>query len=166
MLRFFRQCSQNVQTVQTIFRMFRVCSDFSDNVQNMFRQCSEFPENVQNFQKIFRIFRQCSECVQTFSEFLAQKLGYSEFHDFVVIHSHFEDIINIKCHDVAEILLKLFSDVYLHKIMFSCLFITFIVSMARRINYNSISIGIRRLDKQERSSALLLHNKGTLIIGK
>ena len=61
---------------------------------------------------------------------------------------------------------SVFSDVYLHKIMFSCLFITFIVSMARRINYNSISIGIRRLDKQERSSALLLHNKGTLIIGK
>jgi hypothetical protein len=123
------------------------------------RKCSEFSENVQNFQTMFRM---CSD----FSEFLAQKLGYSEFHDFVVIHSHFEDIINIKCHNVAEILLKLFSDVYLHKIIFSCLFITFIVSMARRINYNSISIGMRRLDKQERSSALLLHNKGTLIIGK
>ena len=149
MFRLFKQYSECSESVQTFQTMFRICSD-----------------NVQNFQKMFRIFRQCSECVQTFSEFLAQKLGYSEFHDFVAIHSHFEHIINIKCHDVAEILLKLFSDVYLHKIMFSCLFITFIVSMARRINYNSISIGIRRLDKQERSSALLLHNKGTLIIGK
>ena len=30
-------------------------------------------------------FRQCSESDETFSEFLAQKLIYSEFHDFVVI---------------------------------------------------------------------------------
>ena len=147
----------------TLFKQYSECSESGQTFQTMFRICSE---NVQNFQKMFRIFRQCSECVQTFSEFLAQKLGYSEFHDFVAIHSHFEHIINIKCHDVAEILLKLFSDVYLHRIIFSCLFITFIVSMARRINYNSISIGIRRLDKQDRSSALLLHNKGTLIIGK
>jgi hypothetical protein len=29
--------------------------------------------------------RQCSESDQTFSEFLTQKLIYSEFHDFVVI---------------------------------------------------------------------------------
>ena len=39
-----------------MFRMFRICSEFSVNVQN----------------------------VQTVSEFLAQKLVYSEFLDFVV----------------------------------------------------------------------------------
>ena len=36
---------------------------------------------------MFRIFSQCSECsesVQIFLEFLAQKLVYSEFLDFVV----------------------------------------------------------------------------------
>ena len=70
MFRLFPDNVQNVQTFQTIFRMFRICSDFSDNVQNL-----------------FRIFSQCSECsdsVHTFSEFLAQKLVYSEFLDFVV----------------------------------------------------------------------------------
>jgi len=66
--------------VQILFRMFRLCSDFSDNVQTLlrlFRQCSEcsdFSDNVQNVQNLFRLF----------SEFLAQKLVYSEFHDFVV----------------------------------------------------------------------------------
>ena len=37
--------------------------------------------------KMFRLFRQCSECsesVQTFAEFLAQKLVYAEFLNFVV----------------------------------------------------------------------------------
>jgi hypothetical protein len=92
----FRICSDfpdNVQTFQTIFRMFRICSDFSDNVQNvqnlfrMFRVCPDFSVNDQNVQNLFRIFSQCSECsdsVHTFSEFLAQKLVYSEFLDFVV----------------------------------------------------------------------------------
>ena len=80
-----------------MFRMFRLYSDLSDNVQTFqtmfrpFRQCSDFSDNVQNFQSMFRIFRQCSEfseSVQTLfsqcSEFLAQKLVYSEFLDFVV----------------------------------------------------------------------------------
>ena len=65
--------------------MFRICSEFSV----MFRICSEFSamfrifSNVQNFQQfseflvIFRIFRH-------FSEYLAQKLVYSESLDFVV----------------------------------------------------------------------------------
>ena len=79
----FRQCSDSVQTFQKMFRMFRICSDFSNNAQNlfrlqtmlrMFRICSEFSVNVQNVQNLFRLF----------SEFLAQKLVYSEFLDFVV----------------------------------------------------------------------------------
>jgi hypothetical protein len=98
-LRFCRDDSGNVQNVQTFRTMFRLCSDnvqtmltlfrqCSQNVQTLFKQYSECSESVQNFQKMFRIFRQCSESVQTFSEILAQKLDYSEFHDFVVIHSH------------------------------------------------------------------------------
>jgi len=72
MLRLFRQCLESVQNFQSAFRMFRICSDFSDSVQN--------------FQSMFRIFSQCSECSDC-SEFLAQKLVYSEFLDFVVIIS-------------------------------------------------------------------------------
>ena len=94
-----------------MFRIFIICSDFSDNVQNLFSQCSE---SVQNFQSMFRIFSQRSECSESvknfqsmfrmfricsefsvnvqnvqnlfifFSEFLAQTLVYSEFLDFVV----------------------------------------------------------------------------------
>ena len=111
MFRMFRICSEfseSVQTFQTMFRMFRhcaECSDFSDSVQTMFRmfricsECSVNVQNVQNFQSMFRMFRifsQCSECsesVQTFSEFLAQKLVYSEFLDFVVSQSH--DLIHL-----------------------------------------------------------------------
>jgi hypothetical protein len=43
--------------------MFRICSDFSDNVQNLFRlfrkcsECSEYSVNVQNVQNLFRLFR-------------------------------------------------------------------------------------------------------------
>ena len=90
--------------------MYRLCSDFSDNVQNLFRlfrQCSECSESVRNVQifqacsdsvqNLFRIFSQCSECsesVQTFSEFLAQKLVYSEFLDFVVIPISTKQAIN------------------------------------------------------------------------
>ena len=71
-----------------MFRRFRLCSDFSDNVgnaQNLFRHCP----NVQTFLRIcrmFRMFSQCSECsesVPSFSEFLAQIQVYSEFLDFV-----------------------------------------------------------------------------------
>ena len=92
----FRQCSDfsdNVQNVQTLFRLSRQCSECSESVQNvqslsrLFSQCSECSESVQNFQSMFRIFSQCSEfsdSVHTFSEFLAQKLVYSEFLDFVV----------------------------------------------------------------------------------
>jgi hypothetical protein len=112
----FRICSDfsdNVQNVQNLFGMFRffrhvqtlfrICSEFSVNVQNvqtlfrmfrLFRQCSD---NVQNVQNLFRIFSQCSECsesVQTFSEFLAQKLVYSEFLDFVVIPISTKQAIN------------------------------------------------------------------------
>ena len=58
----------------------------------IFRQCSEFSDNVQNFQSMFRIFSQCSESVQTFSEFLVQKLVYSEFLDFVVMLSTVPDL--------------------------------------------------------------------------
>ena len=93
MFRFFRH-------VQTLFRIFSQCSECSDTVQNvqtvqtMFRLCSD---NVQNVQNLFRIFSQCSECsesVQTFSEFLAQKLVYSEFLDFVVIPISTKQAIN------------------------------------------------------------------------
>ena len=82
----FRQCSE--------------CSDFSYNVQNLFRifsqrsECLESVQTFQTFQTLFRIFSQCSESVQNFqsmfrlcSEFLSQKLVYSEFLDFVVIIS-------------------------------------------------------------------------------
>ena len=41
---------------------------------------------------MFRIFSQCSESVQTFSEFLVQKLVYSEFLDFVVMLSTVPDL--------------------------------------------------------------------------
>ena len=80
-----------------LVKMFRL---FSHSFQTMFRICPEFSVNVQNVQNLFRIFSQCSEClesvqifsqcsecsdsVHTFSEFLAQKLAYSEFRDFVV----------------------------------------------------------------------------------
>jgi hypothetical protein len=93
----FRQCSESVQNFQPMFRMFRHCSDCSDNVQTLFSPCSE---SVQNFQSMFRMFRICSEFsvnvqnVQNFQSMfricldffwiLAQKLIYSEFHDFVV----------------------------------------------------------------------------------
>jgi hypothetical protein len=35
------ECLESVQNFQSMFRMFRICSDFSDNVQNMFRHSSE-----------------------------------------------------------------------------------------------------------------------------
>ena len=38
----FRQCSESVQTM---FRMFKICSEFSDNVQNI--------------QNLFRLFHKC-----------------------------------------------------------------------------------------------------------
>jgi hypothetical protein len=84
----FRQCSesvqnvsdnaQNVQIFQAMFRMFRICSYTVHPFQTLFRiysKCSECSESVKNFQNLFR----------RFSEFLAQKLVYSEFLDFVVI---------------------------------------------------------------------------------
>ena len=99
----FRQCSVCSDSVQTFQTMFRICSNLSDNVQNLFRNCSECSdfsdmfrqcsESVQNFQSMFRHcsecsdFQTCSDCsesVQIFSEFLAQKLVYSELLDFVV----------------------------------------------------------------------------------
>jgi hypothetical protein len=105
MFRMFRICSEFSDNVQNLFRPFRQCSECSDTAQNvqtfqtMFRLCSECSESVQNVQSMFRMFRifsQCSECsesVQTFSEFLAQKLVYSEFLDFVVSQSH--DLIHL-----------------------------------------------------------------------
>ena len=83
LLKMFRICSEfsvNVQNNQNLFRMFRIfsqCSEFSV----MFRLCSV---NVQN---LFKIFSQCSEFSVMFrlcSEYLAQKLVCSEFLDFVV----------------------------------------------------------------------------------
>jgi hypothetical protein len=56
---------QNRARVSTI-RLFRI-----------FRICSECSESVRNIQNLFRLF----------SEFLAQKLVYSEFPDFVVIET-------------------------------------------------------------------------------
>ena len=50
--------------------ILNIVQTFQDNVQTLFRQCSKCSESVQNF--------------QTFSEFLAQKRVYSEFHVFVV----------------------------------------------------------------------------------
>jgi len=69
-VKMFRLCSDFSDNVQNFQSMFRICSDNVQTVQSMFRICSEFSVNVQN--------------VQTFSEFLAQKLVYSEFLDFVV----------------------------------------------------------------------------------
>ena len=85
------KCSGSVQTFRTMFKMFRICSDTAQNIQTLFSQCSECSESVQNFQSMFRmlrIFSQCSEYVQTFSEFLAPKLVYSEFVDFVVMTTY------------------------------------------------------------------------------
>ena len=53
-----------------------IVHDNDKTVQTLFRQYSEFSEYFQNFQTIFRMFR-------FFSEFLAHKLVYSEFLDFV-----------------------------------------------------------------------------------
>ena len=84
----FRLCSDFSVNVQNAQNLFRHCSECSDSVQSLFSPCSESSESVQNFQLMFRI---CSEFsvnvqnVQTFSEFLAQKLVYSELLDFVVI---------------------------------------------------------------------------------
>ena len=78
MFRFFRQCSECSESVLTLFILFRLCSDNVQNIKNLFRifsKCSECSESVQNFQNLFRLFW----------EFLAQKLVYSEFLDFVVI---------------------------------------------------------------------------------
>jgi hypothetical protein len=62
--------------------MFRICSEFSEcsEFSAMFRICSEFSVMFiifSEFLVIFRIFRH-------FSEYLAQKLVYSESLDFVV----------------------------------------------------------------------------------
>ena len=78
LVKIFRLCSESVQTLFRIFRLFR---------HDLFRLCSEFSECVQNFQSMFRICSEFSVNVQTFSEFLAQKLVYSEFLDFVVYPS-------------------------------------------------------------------------------
>ena len=87
LVKMFRLCSESVQTLFRIFRLFRhdlfrLCSDNVQNFQSLFSPCSE---SVQNFQSMFRICSEFSVNVQTFSEFLAQKLVYSEFLDFVVI---------------------------------------------------------------------------------
>ena len=58
MFRLFRQCSDfsdNVQTFQTMFRIFSQLSECSESVQSMFRISSEFSVNVQNVQTFFRI---------------------------------------------------------------------------------------------------------------
>ena len=73
MFRMLRLCPddsgnvQNVQTFQTMLIMFRLCSDNAQNVQTMFKQrseCSYFADNVQI------IFRQCSECSESVHTFL------------------------------------------------------------------------------------------------
>jgi hypothetical protein len=82
MLRLFRQCSEcseSVQTFQTMFRVFRICSEFPVNVQTLFRMFRLFRQCSDSVQSMFRMFNQCSESVQTFSEFLSHKLVYSEF---------------------------------------------------------------------------------------
>ena len=56
-----------------------IVQDNVKTVQTLFRQYSEFADFFQNFQTIFRMFRLC----RFFSEFLAHKLVYSEFLDFV-----------------------------------------------------------------------------------
>ena len=78
LFRLFKQCSECSESVLTLFILFRLCSDNVQNIKNLFRifsKCSECSESVQNFQNLFRLFW----------EFLAQKLVYSEFLDFVVI---------------------------------------------------------------------------------
>ena len=73
----------NVQNLFRIFsnvqNLFRIFSNF----QNLFRIFSNFQNLFRifsNFQNLFRIFR----ILRHFSEFLAQKLVYSESLDFVV----------------------------------------------------------------------------------
>ena len=83
-------CMNVLPYVQILFKMFRLCSDFSDNVQTF-----------QTMFRMFRLFRQCSECsesVQIFSEFLAQKLVYSEFHDF--------EMYIIRCYHIPVLISK------------------------------------------------------------
>jgi hypothetical protein len=78
MFRMFWICSNfsdNAENVQNLFRKSIICSECSvnvQNVQNMFRifsQCSECSKSVQTQFRMFRFFRQCSDSVQTFSEF-------------------------------------------------------------------------------------------------
>ena len=64
----------NVKTVQTLFRQCSECSDPVQIIFRIFRICSKFSDNIQNVRTL---------CVHTFSEFLTQKLIYSEFLDFV-----------------------------------------------------------------------------------
>jgi hypothetical protein len=64
MFRLFRQCSEfsfNVQNVQNLMRYWSECSDISDNVQTLFSQCLECSESVQNVRSMFRMFRICSD---------------------------------------------------------------------------------------------------------
>jgi hypothetical protein len=74
--------------------MFRICSEFSA----MFRICSEFSVMFRifsNFQNLFRIFSKVQNLFRIllvfrifrhFSEYLAQKLVYSESLDFAPRH--------------------------------------------------------------------------------
>jgi hypothetical protein len=83
----------NVQNLFRIFRNFQNLFRIFRNVQNLFRILSNVQNLFSNFQNLFRIFRVCSEfwvifrIFRHFSEFLAQKLVYSESLDFVVIVS-------------------------------------------------------------------------------
>jgi hypothetical protein len=82
-----------------MFRMFRICSQFSVNVQNvqifqtLFSQCSE---SVQNFQSMFRMFRICSECLESVVKkfWINQFLCY-RFWTFWTWTENSEQILNI-----------------------------------------------------------------------
>ena len=76
------ECSAMFRICSEFWAMFRICSEF----WVIFRICSEFSAMFRicsEFWVIFRIFRH-------FSEFLAQKLVYSDSLDFVVYVALYE----------------------------------------------------------------------------
>ena len=61
MFRLCSECSDSVENLQSMFRMFGICSDTVQNgqtFQTMVRLCSV---NVQNVPNLFRMFSQCSD---------------------------------------------------------------------------------------------------------
>ena len=117
----FRLCSEcadfsdNVQNVQTLFRLFRmlgICSYFSDNVQNvpnLFRYCSECSVFSDNAQTLFSQCSECSESVQTFQNLQHKSWSIQNFLTLQCIIHTIKGIreISLRLRDVASLFLYL-----------------------------------------------------------